>query len=184
MSTVTCCCLVSFLRFRQLSLPKGDTGSETEKHSERYHGVSVYVCVCAHGYVRVDRLTSCPVVPGPSGSLFDTSAESRALPGTSAAGWQTAYPVSVGPPPALPANSKGDEQMSVWWRHKRETDKVKEGKRGRNVSSSFTPARKPEAVRHYWHFSCPDHPLDSPSVQVARCFLGDLQFHLEKRSLS
>lgn len=36
--------------------------------------------------LRVDRLTACPPVPGPSDSLFDTSAESGAPPGTSAAG--------------------------------------------------------------------------------------------------
>uniref|UniRef100_A0A3P9CM30 Uncharacterized protein n=1 Tax=Maylandia zebra TaxID=106582 RepID=A0A3P9CM30_9CICH len=37
---------------------------------------------------------------------------------------------------------------------------------------------------HYWHFSSPDHQPDSSSVQVARCFLGELRFHSEKRPLS
>lgn len=36
--------------------------------------------------VRADRLTACPPTPGPSGSLFNTSAERGALPGMSAAG--------------------------------------------------------------------------------------------------
>lgn len=36
--------------------------------------------------LRADRLTACPPAPGPSDSLFNTSAESRAPPGTSAAG--------------------------------------------------------------------------------------------------
>lgn len=32
------------------------------------------------------RLTACPPAPGPNDSLFNTSVESRAAPGTSAAG--------------------------------------------------------------------------------------------------
>lgn len=36
--------------------------------------------------LRADRLTACPVVPGPSYSFFDTSAESGAPLGTSAPG--------------------------------------------------------------------------------------------------
>lgn len=80
--------------------------------------------------LRADRLTACPAVPGPSDSLFDTLAESGAPPGTSAAGRQTAYPASVGPPP--PASVEGEEQMREWGRQsgkERERDRAKEGKR-------------------------------------------------------
>uniref|UniRef100_A0A3P8RAJ7 Uncharacterized protein n=1 Tax=Astatotilapia calliptera TaxID=8154 RepID=A0A3P8RAJ7_ASTCA len=50
--------------------------------------------------------------------------------------------------------------------------------------SLLTPAKGAEEGLHYWHFSSPDHQPDSSSVQVARCFLGELRFHSEKRPLS
>lgn len=121
---------------------------------------------------------------------FDTSAESRAPAGTSTAGWQTAYPVSVSPPLPLllplPASFEDDEQMREWqgeW----ESHRAEEGERkknwGRNVSSLPNPAMWPQGGMHYLHFSSPDHLHDSPSVRGARCLLGDLLFHWEKRPL-
>lgn len=49
---------------------------------------------------------------------------------------------------------------------------------GRNVSSLSTLAKRPEEGLHYWHFSSQD------CLANAHSFLGDLQFHIEKRSLS
>lgn len=86
----------------------------TGKHHQQEGG-----CVT----LRADRLTACPPAPGPSDSLFNTSAESRAPPGTSAAGWQSAYPVSVGPPLLY--------RPAVWVKNKWEPGEDRVAGRGR-----------------------------------------------------
>lgn len=63
---------------------RGGSGSEREEALATLSQEEVGGCVCVT--LRADRLTACPAVPGPSDSLFDTSAESGAPPGTSAAG--------------------------------------------------------------------------------------------------
>lgn len=135
--------------------------------------------------LRACRLTACPAAPGPNDSLFNTSAESGAAPGTSAAGWQGADPVSPSQQPAARVRNKWE----TWGRQSgrdRKTDREKKGKRGRDWERMYricllVPGDLQKAcVIGIFHLKMvwPSH------IQVAKCFLGDLQFHLEKKPLS
>lgn len=142
--------------------------------------------------LRADRLTACPSAPGRSDSLFNTSAESEVMPGTSAAGWQPAYPVSVGPPLPLASQQRGrgtnDRAVKTEWQGEEErqsqTGRVRGRHWGRNVLGLSARAKRPGEGAHYWHFSPRDGLANTHRVQVAGRFLGDLWFHSEKRPLS
>lgn len=91
------------------------------------------------------RLTACPLVPATL--CLTPSAESgapQALP--------------------LPADKKRIPSLTS---HLSLRKAERKGERwGRNVSSLPAPAKRPEGVLRYWHFSSPDHLPDRPASRV------------------